>query len=302
MGAAIAIGLLSSCQKDNDWNLNSAPAITLTSIDVTSGDSSYTLTEGWGSVLFDPNSSVKLNFTASSKNVLEQVSFHDGTWGGNMSLIAGSDTTAATPPNSKHRIANNQTEFTYSIYFESISAKTVFSMFVIDENGMSGDFEYIIDVKENFPTIMMDSVMTKRIVNADSTITSWYKNDTVTTTASNKDTTIVTIEAKSIASALSVDADSEVKFYFSSTSANIIDQITYQDGAGNAKLVVGDVTTNTNTTKTTYSVLKDQKAETSFSVVFDKVSSESFFSLSVIDDHRITTDFDYTIKVNVNVP
>jgi hypothetical protein len=150
IGALVTTGLLSSCnKKDNDWNLNDAPSAVLDSIVVngvtlTAGD----LSKG-KSVKIDTVGvvNVQLHFTAVAGNELEQISFHDGTWDANMTMVINNETVTATPPSSKYRLdGQGKKEVSFVIDFPDLTAETIFSMFVFDGNGMSGDFEYKLEV------------------------------------------------------------------------------------------------------------------------------------------------------------
>ena len=147
-GTLIAVALLSSCKK-NEWNLNEQPKLTLNAIEITNSDSTFLLKNAplssGGTLVVDTGGvAVKMFFTATGGNKLEQISFHDGTWGSNMTLTAG-DTIQATPPASRYKVGAKEASFV--INFAKIDAKTVLTMFATDEFGMSGDFDYIIDTK-----------------------------------------------------------------------------------------------------------------------------------------------------------
>lgn len=100
----LTVIVFSSCTKKNEWNTNDAPSVTLDSIRVTPAvGAEFTLTTAelasGKEAEVDTGSAVRLHFSATGGNTLEQISFHDGTWGANVSLIDGTDTIAATPPN-----------------------------------------------------------------------------------------------------------------------------------------------------------------------------------------------------------
>ncbi|MEY5049112.1 MAG: hypothetical protein RLZZ175_2471 [Bacteroidota bacterium] len=137
---ALAALSITSCRKDTDWNLNPAPTVTLDSVLVTPLNGVPKKIAAGNDMVVDSASSVKLFFSTSSKNGISQVSFHDGTWGGTMKLIAGTDTILATPPNSKYRPANTPQVLNYSITLPKIDSKTVFSMIVIDPYSMSTSY------------------------------------------------------------------------------------------------------------------------------------------------------------------
>lgn len=151
IGALITVGMLSSCNKEkNDWNLNDAPSVvldsivvngvTLTSADLSKGKSSLVDTVG--------TANVQLHFSAAAGNDLEQISFHDGTWGAdNMTMIIGTETVTAAPPASKYRLdGQGKKGVSFIIDFVDITEETVFSMFVFDGNGLSADFEYTLRI------------------------------------------------------------------------------------------------------------------------------------------------------------
>lgn len=150
IGTLIAVALLSSCKK-NDWNLNDAPQVTLDSIEVTTPGNApvilknAALASGKEVIVDTGGVAVKMFFTAKGGNKLSQISYHDGTWGSNMTLTSNGDTIASKPPASRYKV--NEKEVSYVINFEKITSKTFFSMFVLDEYDMSGDFDYIIDTK-----------------------------------------------------------------------------------------------------------------------------------------------------------
>ncbi len=295
IGVTVTIGLLSSCQDDNNWNLNSIPSIILDSINVTTEDSSYTLKKGFDSVFYDPNSNVKLNFTASSQNVLEQISFHDGTQENNMTLVHNSEVVNATAPNSKYRISGDKKNISFSINFASLSNETIFSMFVIDKHGMSKDFELILNSK-SIPTIVVDSIMTKKIVGTDTTI-SWYKEDTLKTMVNGvqkKVTALKASEITTLTSTLTVEANSDIKLYCSTRSNFAIETITYSSGTATISL---DKKAIANAPKT-YNLLKNQVKKQLILFEYTNVIANDILSVSMIDDNQVINNFKY--KVNIN--
>lgn len=163
IGISILATLLFACSKNNDWNLNGAPNIALDNIEVTHKiidkdaeegvlkDTTYflqTAVKGSNSsIIVDTATTVVLHFMANSGNKIEQISFHDGTWGDNIYLVHGADTITATPPHSKYYV--NEKEASFQIKFDRIDAQTIFSMLIIDEHSMSSSFNYIINTKQN---------------------------------------------------------------------------------------------------------------------------------------------------------
>lgn len=137
---ALAALSITSCRKDTDWNLNPQPTVTLDSVLITPKGGVPVKIAASNDMVVEDSSKVQLFFTAESKNSISQVSFHDGTWGGTMKLIAGTDTVLATPPNSKYRPSDAPQKLNYSITLPEVTSKTVFSMIVIDPNSMSTSY------------------------------------------------------------------------------------------------------------------------------------------------------------------
>lgn len=295
---SIALIFLSSCNKEEDWNLNPAPSIKINSIEVSSTYHSYTITENFNTLLIEPGASVKINMTATGGNPIEQISFHDGTWGGNMTLVHGNDTIAATPPNSKYRLDANIKEVNFSMNFASISAKTVLSMFAIDENNMSGDFEYILEVKENFPTIKADSSMIMSINGTDTTKIFNNGVDSVLTTVNGKNPVKSAI---SPIGKLMVDKDAKVTFYVTATStaSNLLKEVRFNNIAlADVNAIFGKDKVVVNTGTTTHNVTDKKLTSSTYSLTFDKVSEKTSFSMSTLDDHNISFESaEYTIDV-----
>lgn len=295
---SVALIFLSSCNKEDDWNLNPAPSIKVNSIEVSSSYHTYTITENFNTLLVEPGASVKINMTATGGNPIEQISFHDGTWGTNMSLIHGNDTITATAPNSKYRPDANIKEVNFSINFASISAKTILSMFAIDENNMSGDFEYILEVKENFPTIKADSSITMMISGTDTTRSFNNGVDSVVTTINGKNPVKSAIMPLT---KLMVDKDAKVTFYFSATStaSNLLKEVSFKNIAlSDVSAMFGEDKVTVNTGTTAHSVADKKITSSTYSLTFDKVSEKTSFSTSTLDDHNISFESEeYTIDI-----
>lgn len=166
IGALVSLTLFSSCEKDNDWNLNDAPVVTLDSIVVDGATlTSADLAKG-KKVTIDTVGEVpvQLHMTVSAGNNLKQLSYHDGTWGSNLRLVLGGDTVEVNNlPAQRYRFTENVKETNITMHFDDFGFHTpvldddgvptgdyvdpvdiVFSMFAVDEHGMSGDFEYFL--------------------------------------------------------------------------------------------------------------------------------------------------------------
>lgn len=139
-----AVAIISCNKKNNDWNLNPIPTITIDSVIVTPVGGMPTKVAAGTELVCDTSSAVRIYFTTSSKNNLAQISYHDGTWGGGMKLVTSSnETISATPPASKFR-PEGKMEQRFHILLPKIMGRTVFSMIVSDEHNMSNSLSYVI--------------------------------------------------------------------------------------------------------------------------------------------------------------
>jgi hypothetical protein len=151
VGLMVAWGMLTSCnKKKNDWNLNGFPTVTLDSVEARAMNAGTfsTLTLPAGDLVLDTNSQVRMHFTVKSENKIKQISFHDGTWGGNMSMITSAGIVAATPPESIYRPENPATTEKFIINFTEISGNTIYTMMVFDPHGQATSYVFKMRPKD----------------------------------------------------------------------------------------------------------------------------------------------------------